>query len=104
MLDRNKARLVRKKRIKIKGSANCPRVAIFRSNKNLFLQAIDDEKNLTMASSSTLKQKEENLAAELAKELQEKKIKKVVFDRAGYQYHGKIKKIAEDLRKAGLEF
>lgn len=104
MLDRNKARLARKKRIRIKGSANCPRVSIFRSNKNLFLQAIDDQKNITMASASTLKQKEENLAAALAQKLQEKKIKKIVFDRAGYQYHGKIKKIAEDLRKAGLEF
>lgn len=78
-------------------------MAIFRSNKNLYLQAIDDQKGVTLASSSTIKNKEA-LSTVLAEELKQKKIKKIVFDRGGYKYHGKVKKIAEDLRKAGLEF
>lgn len=98
-------RLKRHKRIRAKifGTAKRPRVAVFRSNKNLYLQAIDDEKKTTLASASTLKDKEE-VAAKFAKALKNQKIQKVVFDRGGYQYHGKIKKIAEDLRKEGLEF
>jgi len=101
MIKRN----LRKKRIraKISGIASRPRLNIFRSNKFLYLQAIDDEKGVTLASASTLKDKEK-VAEVLAKKLQEKKIKKIVFDRAGFKYHGKIKKIAEDLRKKGLEF
>jgi len=90
-------------RAKISGTAERPRIVVFRSNKYLYLQAIDDQKQKTLASASTLKDKDE-VAAKLAKALTDQKIKKVVFDRAGYQYHGQIKKIAEDLRKEGLEF
>lgn len=104
MLDRNSSRILRKKRIRVKGTAQCPRVVVFRSNKNLYFQAINDEQKAVLASVSTLKQKEEDLAASLAEALGKKKIKKIVFDRAGYKYHGKIKKVAEGLRKAGLEF
>lgn len=97
-------RKLRHKRIrsKISGTGVRPRVLIFRSNKNLYLQAIDDAKGLTLASASTLKDKD--IAATLGKKLLAKKIKKIVFDRAGYAYHGKIKIIADALRKAGLEF
>ena len=97
-------RIKRHQRIrrKISGSASRPRVSIFRSLKHLYLQAIDDQKGQTIASASSLKNKD--LAEELARQLKSKKIKQIVFDRAGYQYHGKIKKIAEDLRQAGLEF
>lgn len=98
-------RLNRKRRIraKISGNAGRPRVVVFRSNKNLYLEAIDDEKGITLAAASTLKNKED-LAITLVKQLQAKKIKKIVFDRGGYKYHGKVKSVAEDLRKAGLEF
>jgi len=89
-------------RSKISGTAQRPRVALFRSNRNIYLQAIDDEKGNTLAASSDLKKEE--IVNEFVKELSEKKIKKIVFDRSGYQYHGKIKNIAESLRKAGLEF
>jgi len=89
-------------RSKIKGTAQRPRVSIFRSNRHVYLQAIDDQKKITIASASDLKDKD--LALRLAKELIDKKIKKVVFDRSGYQYHGNIEKIAQGLRKAGLEF
>ncbi len=78
-------------------------MVVYRSNKHLYLQAIDDEKGVTLASASDLKSKE-NLAADIAGKLLAKKIKKIVFDRGGYQYHGKIKKIAEELRLEGLEF
>lgn len=98
-------RILRRKRIRAKifGTVNRPRVVVFRSNKNLYLQAIDDQKSVTLASVSTLKDKE-NLAENFVKLLKDKNIKEIVFDRAGYQYHGKIKKIAEDLRNLGLEF
>lgn len=96
---------LRKRRIraKISGTVIVPRVAIFRSNKYLYIQAIDDVKGQTLAAASTLKDKEE-MIKNFVKILNEKKIKKVVFDRAGYQYHGKVKQVAEDLRKNGLEF
>ncbi|KKQ18210.1 MAG: 50S ribosomal protein L18 [Berkelbacteria bacterium GW2011_GWA1_36_9] len=93
----------RRIRAKISGTATVPRVVIFRSNKYLYLQAINDEKGETLAAGSELKDKE-NMVKIFVKILSEKKIKKIVFDRAGYQYHGNVKKIAEDLRKNGLEF
>ncbi len=97
-------RLTRHNRIraKVSGVANIPRISLFKSNKNIFLQAIDDFNKTTIASSSTLKSKD--IAQVLAKKLIEKKITKVVFDRSGYRYHGNVKKIAEELRKAGLKF
>ncbi|MCL5407691.1 MAG: 50S ribosomal protein L18 [Patescibacteria group bacterium] len=96
---------LRKRRIraKISGNATIPRVAIFRSSKYLYIQAIDDVKGQTLAAASTLKDKEE-MIKNFVKILNEKKIKKIVFDRAGYRYHGKVKQVAEDLRKNGLEF
>lgn len=95
----------RKKRIraKISGTGSRPRIAVYRSNRYLSLQAIDDEKGITLASASTRKDKDDFVKI-FAKSLQAKKIKNVVFDRAGYKYHGKVKKIAEDLRSLGLEF
>ena len=94
----------RKKRIRAKifGTAECPRVVVFRSNRYLYLQAVDDTKGATMAAASELKDK--NMAKSFAKKLKLKKIKKIVFDRAGYKYHGHVKKIAEELRQQGLEF
>lgn len=95
----------RKRRIRAKifGTATVPRVVVFRSNKFLYLQAIDDQKGHTLAAASNLKDKEK-MVKNFVVRLQEKKIKKIVFDRAGYQYHGRVKNIAEDLRKNGLEF
>ncbi|HLB95363.1 MAG TPA: 50S ribosomal protein L18 [Patescibacteria group bacterium] len=95
----------RKRRIRAKifGTAKMPRVSVFRSNKFLYLQAINDEKGMTLAATSNLKTKEKFLE-NFAKKLQDQKIKRIVFDRGGYQYHGNIKKIAEGLRKLGLEF
>ena len=100
MTTRNK----RHKRIraKISGTPGRPRVVVFRSLKHIHLQAIDDTKGTTIAAATDLKSKKP--AEELAKKLTLRKIKKVVFDRGGYKYHGKVKNIAEELRKQGLEF
>ncbi len=89
-------------RAKVSGTSDRPRVVVFRSNKNLYLQAIDDDKGETLASASTLKDKD--LILTFVKILRAKKIKSVVFDRGGYKYHGQVKILAENLRKAGLEF
>jgi len=99
----NRAKRKARIRGKISGVSLRPRVVIFRSNKHLYLQAIDDTKGQTIASSSDLKENI-NLAEDLAKKLLDKKIKKVVFDRGGYKYHGRVKQAAEALRKAGMEF
>ena len=99
----NRAKRKARIRGKISGEALRPRVVIFRSNKHLYPQAIDDTKRQTIASTSDLK-KNTNLAEDLAKKLLDKKIKKIVFDRGGYKYHGRTKEVAEALRKAGMEF
>ncbi len=104
-------------RKKIFGSSQRPRLVVFRSLKNLFAQAIDDEKSHTLFSCSTLnKEVREKIsyggnikAAQIlgeifARKANEKGITKVVFDRAGFYYHGRIKAFCETIRKEGLEF
>ena len=112
--DRNKLRLHRKRRIraKVSGTAETPRLAIFRSLKNIQVQAIDDARGVTLTAASLKeikKAKNDIVGAKevgkiLAKKCLEKKIEKVVFDRSGYKYHGKIKAIAEGAREGGLKF
>jgi len=99
-----KSRETRKKRIKVKirGIGKVPRVSVYRSNKYLYVQIIDDEKAVTLAAAKGMRVKE--VAEDLAKKATKKKIKKVVFDRSGYQYHGKVKALAEELRAQGLVF
>lgn len=114
-ISRNDERIRRHKRIrsKIDGSAECPRLCVFRSNKNIQAQIIDDQqgKTLVAVSSNSLKLANGgNIAAanqigsEIAKLAKKKKINKVVFDRGGYIYHGRVKALAEAARAAGLEF
>lgn len=99
-------------RNKISGTTNVPRVSIFKSNSHFYVQIIDDSNSKTIISSSTqqLKLKSNNIdnvlkvALDLSKKAKSKKIKKVVFDRSGYIYHGKIKAFADKLRQEGLEF
>jgi len=109
----NKKRLHRKKRIraKISGTATCPRLSVFRSLQNIFVQIIDDENEKTLLSVN-LKEvaKKNDLAGAMkigkmvADKCKKSKIEKVVFDRSGYKYHGKVKVIAEEARKNGLKF
>jgi|WetSurMetagenome_2_1015567.scaffolds.fasta_scaffold20028_4 large subunit ribosomal protein L18 len=100
-------------RAKINGTAECPRFSVFRSNKGLFLQLIDDEAGKTLASASQkeLKGKKINkteAAFELGKILAakaiEKKISKTVFDKGAYRFHGRVKAAAEGAREGGLKF
>ncbi|MFA6552235.1 MAG: 50S ribosomal protein L18 [Candidatus Paceibacterota bacterium] len=100
----------RKIRAKVSGTATLPRLSVFRSNKCIYAQLIDDEKASTIlsASSSKLKgkmvEKAKAVGTEIAKKAVAKKIEKVVFDRGGYIYTGKIRALAEGAREGGLQF
>ncbi len=101
-------------RNKISGTPERPRLCIFRSNNNLYVQVIDDVAANTLVSASTLdkevkekhanKQAAKEVGALIAKRALEKNIKEVVFDRGGYIYHGVVKELAEAAREAGLVF
>ncbi len=104
----------RRVRTKVSGTAECPRLCVFRSNTNVYAQIIDDTKGVTLVQASTLdkevKTKHSNKEAAkevgtlVAKRALEKNIKTVVYDRGGYVYHGVVKELAEAAREAGLEF
>jgi large subunit ribosomal protein L18 len=100
-------------RLKMGGTAERPRLNVYRSLNHLYVQVIDDAAGETLVSASTLSGKIKtggNIAAAkevgklVAERAQEKGIKKVVFDRGGYLYHGRIKALADAAREAGLEF
>lgn len=113
MESRNQRRLHRKKRTTVKtlGTTERPRTSVFRSNKAITAQLVDDTKGIILAavSSREIKAKEFNLevAKKAGKLLAEKavkaKIKSVTYDRSGYKYHGKIKALAEGMREGGLK-
>ena len=114
-LDKNVSRLRRHARVraKLSGTAEAPRLCVYRSNKNIEAQIIDDTKGVTLVSSSSMVLKLENgsnveAAGKVGKDIAEKalakNIKKVVFDRSGYIYHGRVKALAEAAREAGLDF
>lgn len=106
----------RKKRVRAKifGTKERPRLSVFRSNKHIYCQLIDDEKGHTLLSASDLELKEISeknrlkIAFEvgklIAKKALEKNIQKVVFDRGPYKYHGRVKALAEGARAGGLKF
>ena len=114
--DRKAERLRRHKRVrrKISGTAECPRLCVYRSNTNIYVQVIDDEKQVTLVSASTLdkevktkkanKEAAKELGTLIAKKAASKKITTVVFDRGGYIYHGVVKELAEAAREGGLKF
>ncbi len=100
-------------RLKMSGTATRPRLNVYRSLNHLYVQVIDDQNGVTLVSASTLSGKIKvggNVAAAkevgklVAERAQEKGIKRVVFDRGGYLYHGRIKALADAAREAGLEF
>ncbi len=115
----NARRLHIKKRIrsKVSGTAECPRLAVYKSNQHIYVQAIDDLKGVTLAAASTLdgelKKKvkfggnveaAKLVGALIADRLKEKKIESVVFDRGGHVFHGRIKALADAARENGLKF
>ena len=114
-LDKNVSRLRRHARVraKLSGTTEAPRLCVYRSNKNIEAQIIDDTKGATLVASSSMALKLENgsnveAAGKVGKDIAEKalakNIKKVVFDRSGYIYHGRVKALAEAAREAGLDF
>jgi len=120
----------RRIRFKVKGTSQCPRLSVFRSNKYIYLQLIDDQKGETLVAVNDQEIKPEKVASSathrkgekikdklspkkavafeagrlLAEVALKKKIKKIIFDRGGYRYHGRIKAVAEGAREGGLEF
>ena len=115
LADKNAERQRRHARIrrKVSGTAACPRLNVFRSNKHIHAQIIDDTTGKTLVSCSSVELKLElgsnveaakQVGSEIAARALKKKIKQVVFDRGGYIYHGRVKALAEAAREAGLEF
>jgi large subunit ribosomal protein L18 len=118
MLPIRQRNLIRKRvhfriRQKLEGTAERPRLNVYRSLNHIYAQVIDDAKGVTLISASTVADKIKaggNVAAAkevgkmVAERAVEKGIKKVVFDRGGYLYHGRIKALADAAREAGLEF
>ena len=114
--DSNKARLKRHARVraKISGTAERPRLCVYRSNANISAQIIDDVKGITLVSASTLEKAFEGnggnieaakkIGAIIAERANEKGITEVVFDRGGYLYHGRVSALADGAREGGLKF
>ena len=115
-INRKEERTRRHKRVrtKISGTAECPRLAVSKSNKNITAQIIDDVKGTTLVYVSTLdadvktkaanKEAAKEVGTLIAKKALANNIKTVVFDRGGFVYHGVVKELAEAAREAGLEF
>ena len=119
IVNKNEDRKIRAKRVraKISGTTERPRLNVFRSLSNIYAQVIDDTKGITLASASTMdkniaksiegKTKQEAafiVGQAIAKNAMSKGVKQVVFDRAGYQFTGRVKALADGARDAGLEF
>lgn len=114
--DKNEARLRRHKRVrgKISGTAERPRLNVYRSSANIYAQIIDDTKGVTLCAASTLdkefegngsnKEAAKKVGEMIAKRAAEKGITNVVFDRGGYIFHGRVKELADGAREGGLNF
>lgn len=114
--DSNQGRLKRHARVraKISGTAQRPRLNVFRSAKHIYAQIVDDVKGVTLVSASSMdkdfnvyggnKEAAHKVGQAIAKKATEKGITEVVFDRGGYIYHGRIKELAEGARECGLKF
>ncbi|MCD6550589.1 50S ribosomal protein L18 [bacterium] len=107
----------KKIRSRISGTAQIPRLCVFRSNRHIYCQLIDDQKGHTIASASDFEVKKASLKGLnkkvavayqvgklIARKAKEKNIKKIVFDRGGFAYHGRVKAVADGAREGGLEF
>ena len=110
LLEKRKKRV----RVKIEGTSERPRLSVFRGQKHIFLQVIDDQSKKTLVSCSSFEKAlrvnratvefSKKMGETLAQRCKEKNINKVVFDRNGNRYHGRVKAIAEGAREGGLEF
>ncbi len=115
-LDKNAARIKRHRRVRknISGTAERPRLNVFRSSKHIYAQVIDDVKGVTIASASTMDKEFEGyggntdaakaVGLKVAEKAKAAGVSAVVFDRGGYVYHGRVAALAEGAREGGLEF
>lgn len=110
---KKRARRHRRVRVRVVGMPDRPRMTVFRSNKGIYAQVIDDLEGKTLISASSAEVKEsglkkaqmaEKVGELLAAKAKEKNIDKVVFDRGSYLYHGRVKSLAEGARKGGIQF
>jgi large subunit ribosomal protein L18 len=108
-------RLKRRRRVrsKVRGSAERPRISVFRSNRGIFVQLIDDDAGRTVAAVNWIEselrgldpmEQAKRVGAELAQRAKAAGIERAVFDRGGYRYHGRVKALAEGAREGGLQF
>ena len=112
-------RRIRHQRVRrnLRGTVECPRLAVYRSLQHIYAQVIDDDRHHTLAAASTTDRAVAEVGNELTKAEMagrvgalvaqraiEQGVKKVVFDRGGFKYHGRVKALADEARKAGLEF
>lgn len=117
MITKRKNRIRRHKRVraKISGTLTVPRISVFRSNRHVFVQIIDDVRGKTLFSSVvkpetksstkvTKTEKAAKIGEAIAAKAKEAGISSIIFDRGGYKYHGRVKALAEGLRKGGLKF
>lgn len=119
MVSRQDSNIARKKRHirvrgKISGTAQCPRLNVYRSLSNIYAQLIDDEAGVTLAQASTVEkdfaqyggnvEAAKAVGKKIAERATEKGIKECVFDRGGYVYHGRVAAVADGAREGGLEF
>ena len=116
IVDKKANRVKRHKRVrgKISGTAQCPRLNVFRSAKHIYAQLIDDAAGVTLCSASTLEkgfdgfggnvEAAKKIGSTLAERAKDKGITDVVFDRSGYVYHGRVAALAEGAREGGLNF
>ncbi|MEW5817287.1 MAG: 50S ribosomal protein L18 [Spirochaetota bacterium] len=116
LLDKERRRIKRKKHIRkiIRGTAERPRMTVYKSNRRLYIQVIDDTAGRTLASASNLEKEYRDLklcvenAGKLGQIIGERlkkiNVARIVFDRNGYLYHGIVKAVAESARKAGIQF
>lgn len=109
----NFLRRKKKVRAKISGTEKRPRLSVYRSSRYIYAQIVDDSKGKTLVAASNLSkelqktskvEQAKKVGAEIAKAALAKKIKKVVFDKSGYKYHGRLKALADGAREGGLEF
>lgn len=106
-----KERRIKRVRAKINGTETMPRMSVYRSNKHIYAQIIDDTKGMTLAAVSDLDIKEKGtglakaakIGQKIATTAKLKKINQVIFDRHGYRYHGRVKALAEGARSGGLK-
>lgn len=114
MLKKTRLKKHRRVRAKISGTPTCPRLSVYRSTKHIYAQIIDDVAGVTLASASTSekdfgmnggnKEAAKKVGAMIAERALAKGIKNVVFDRGGFEYHGRVAELAAGAREAGLEF